>query len=276
MKKIYYFLLSLFLCVCLSSLINLSANEACFGISYNPTTGVETKITYEEYNKYNNSINTCGVIDTDDRYVIRDTTDAHYKAVCYVLAYYGKDCYRGSGILVGKKVLLTASHLLYNKERGWASSVVVYPAYNNGDAPYGGALWAYTSIGKYYDTKNENDDWGIVKLATSIGEKTGYYNISTTLKKGDKITLFSYPSDMSTKMVVSPSTVTSLYTYKFRHKCDLVGGSSGGGILNSNLEVVGIQSTETYTETNGVKNYMYNTACRISKYIVGYVAEANS
>lgn len=278
MKKKYFilgFMSLLLLFICNFNII--SAKYKSYGLSLDVLTKNETIVTNEDLHKYDSKTNLIAIFDFDDRNIITDTTLSPYRAVCFVETTFGNTTYRGSGILVAGNVLLTASHLIYsNDDGGWATSVSVYPGYDNGYAPYGNASWTKATIGNFFNTNDSNDDWAVVTLNKDFSSTTGYYGLSAELSVNSPVTLLSYPGDMNSYMVSSSDKVTELFTYKFNHKCDLVGGSSGGALIDSNFKVVGVQSTETKTSFLWWSWYSYNTACRVSNYIIGYVNDAKN
>ena len=118
--------------------------------------------------------------------VFPQNDDYPYRAVVYVVATFpnGKQ-FSGSGAIVGVNDVLTASHLLYRVEDGGSAvSVMIYPGYNNGIAPFG----AYTSTNwSSYKVDLDGDglltaqeaqyDVGIIGFTSPIGELLGQFSI---------------------------------------------------------------------------------------------------
>lgn len=106
-----------------------------------------------------------------------------------------------SGGLIGKDVVITAGHCVYNRDNGWniTSSYEITPAYGGSVtnfAPYGraGAKSISTFTG-WINSQDSKYDIGIIYLDKNIGEKTGwfgvrYHDLSSCRREGT--TNFSY------------------------------------------------------------------------------------
>ena len=108
--------------------------------------------------------------------------------------------YVGSGILVSKNVVLTAGHMIHDKDRGgWANSVEVIPGYNSGNKPFGEAfditLYSWTP---WIENKNYDWDMGIILLNKNIGKQTGWFGHGTyhdAFFTSNTFHNYSYPSE---------------------------------------------------------------------------------
>lgn len=106
--------------------------------------------------------------------------------------------------MVGENDVLTASHLLYSSAYGGAAtSVTIYPGYDNGIAPYGSyaaANWFYYPVDPDGDGRlsayESQNDVGIVELATSVGNQTGWFGINPNGPSGN-YNLTGYPGIFS-------------------------------------------------------------------------------
>lgn len=190
-----------------------------------------------------------------------------YRTVCLIHAYFGTTVYAGTGVLVGPSTVLTCSHLLYND--GWPSEVRVYPAAHQTDiglmAPYGTFYSENITIGVYFRTLDPADDWAIVDLDYHIGQNIGYMGVSSALSNGDDVRLYGYHGDLNARLAYGPGEVTSVETFKFRHNCDAISGSSGGPVTTNWSTVVGIH--------HGGYNNNWDQACKVSDYIVTWIEE---
>ena len=190
-----------------------------------------------------------------------------YRTVCLIHAYFGTTVYAGTGVLVGPSTVLTCSHLLYND--GWPSEVRVYPAAHQTDiglmAPYGTFYSENMTIGVYFRTLDPADDWAIVDLDYHIGQNIGYMGVSSALSNGDEVRLYGYHGDLNARLAYGPGEVTSVETFKFRHNCDAISGSSGGPVTTNWSTVVGVH--------HGGYNNNWDQACKVSDYIVTWIEE---
>ncbi|MEZ5085761.1 MAG: trypsin-like serine protease [Tessaracoccus sp.] len=83
----------------------------------------------------------------------------------------GKPKHRGSGVMVGPNLLLTAGHVAPWGASNWDMEFI--PAYRNGNRPFGSA-WVRQYRG--YNTKNNvtGHDYAICRLYTPIGNVVGW------------------------------------------------------------------------------------------------------
>ena len=109
----------------------------------------------------------------------------YVKALCYIEMYF-RDGYgtRGTAFVVGKDVLLTAAHCLYDATHGgYATSVKVYPQ-RRGSNCYGGtytARYLHVTNNYVYVTPSYGQyDIGIIRLGTNLEAKTGSYGLTYT------------------------------------------------------------------------------------------------
>ncbi|TCC63303.1 trypsin-like serine protease [Kribbella pittospori] len=77
------------------------------------------------------------VIPPDERVRIRDTLQVPFRWVCSLDVTRGSTLFRGSGLLVGPRHVLTAAHNIYNARGERPDTVYVAPARNGADLPFG-------------------------------------------------------------------------------------------------------------------------------------------
>lgn len=218
------------------------------------------------------------IFGNDDRIILSNSQYSLYpfKSVCYISLSFdtdndgNADCFTyGTGALVGHKTVLTASHVLFHTQyHVWPKSIEVIPGgYKNNNTMIkpNGFTTSYSklTVGTYYNTNNQNDDWWLIDLNTDFGSTLGYMGVSSALNINDNIRLYGYHSDLNGKMAYGRGNVTYLETYKFRHNCDAIAGSSGGPITLGSNVVVGIHS--------GGYDSNQDVACKVSNYIVGWI-----
>jgi V8-like Glu-specific endopeptidase len=83
------------------------------------------------------------IIGADDRILVSDTTIFPYSAVVRVEVDFNGDGIfdvAGSGAMIGANDVLTAGHLLWNPDYGFAKNIMVVPAEAGTFAPFGSAL----------------------------------------------------------------------------------------------------------------------------------------
>ena len=72
-------------------------------------------------------------------YVVGDQNDNYpYSSVVLVQTTFSDgSSWNGSGVMVGPNDVLTAAHMLWHADAGYATSVTVTPGYDDGSAPFG-------------------------------------------------------------------------------------------------------------------------------------------
>jgi len=148
------------------------------------------------------NITSSNVYGEDDRTRITPTTSYPWSPIVKLYMSWGSNNYIGSGVLIDKNHVLTAGHCAYSGEDGgWADSIKVVPAEDNGVEPYGHA-WV-TKMRSYEGwTKNEHtqDDIALLTLDQDIGLQTGWMNIFKTIPSNPVyrggLNLAGYPGDL--------------------------------------------------------------------------------
>lgn len=200
------------------------------------------------------------VFGSDDRRKVIDTTIFPYSACAYIISTYSNgSVYRSSGNFISNDTVLTAGHNIYNSDRGFATKITVYPAYNNGYAPYGvtAAKRSFVYSG-WVDSANMSSDIGTLKLGKPIGAKTGFFEITNSFKPNDAITITGYPKETSDSsnskyMWTMSGTISSINDNFVFYQIDTSGGNSGGAIYNSADQIVGIHAYGSSNYNFGAK-----------------------
>jgi len=143
-----------------------------------------------------------------------------------------------SGVLVDPRWILTAGHCVFKHDAGgWATSIRVVPAYDNGSEPFGAAFAVHLySWGGWTDNADLRWDIAHVRLNQPIGAMTGWhgfgYNDADSFFENNTFHNPGYPGD-------SPYNFERMY-YRFgsfdgtdadivRHDDLSYGGQSGSG-----------------------------------------------
>lgn len=216
-------------------------------------------------------------IGEDDSYEIFDTYSMPYKAVCNLKTYWDNNgdgiadfTAGGSGCMVGRTVLLTAGHVIYNTGWGKCVGVDVYPAQMRYYTPYG----PYTAKKIFVNVKLEEEvfsngkDWGIVIMNNPVGDTTGWLNLKNCTDVdmiGEDVSVIGYPGGKDPGRITmwrSDGKVIGQGTYPLYYDCDTAGGNSGSPVINSDNEIVAVHSggtTDVHNVGAKVVSDLYST-----------------
>lgn len=220
------------------------------------------------------------VIDGDWKRVV-NTKAIPYCAVCYIES----DWPDGSGtagtaFFVGKRVLLTNAHNVYDRRRKtWANVVRIYPGRDGAASPFNADVWQTAHIPTPYTTakdadKEDYDIAWIVLPSKTLFNKIGYTFgfMSTTDSKLTALDLNSagYPGTKNAEQWRDFETKNQIVRpMQFDHYHDIVGGNSGSPmywIEKKERYAVGVNTWE-YTERRA------NGATRITKEYYDYTKQ---
>lgn len=186
------------------------------------------------------------IIGTDDRVRINPTTAFPWRAIC-ALKITAADGTRwiGTGWFVSARTLITAGHVVYMHDHGgWARSIEVIPAMNNGVRPFGSCVaTTLRSVNGWTNSKNSDYDYGAIVLPANcrLGERTGWFGLAV---KNDAfllsatLNLSGYPGDKGTPFPAQKGNeqwfmsrrAKSLTGRKIVYDIDTIGGQSGAPV----------------------------------------------
>lgn len=251
-------------------------------VSYNLKTGEVSLKPYETLEK-NDMVETTPshVVSEDDypgpylasdnRTRIYSVTTYPYRAVVQVKAYFnnGKVTLSGTGAMVGEKTVLTAGHVVYDQDFGWASKVEIVP---------GGTLSGYntysssniTSVKKWTEEGNFEYDYAVVELDESPG--VGYFGTraeTTSNLKTDSFYTYGFPADKTSgSLWRTGGSADLIRTTQFTFHAYPTSGFSGGPVVaqDDTSYIVGILSGDSY-----VYGEYYGLAVRVTSDVVDFV-----
>ena len=180
------------------------------------------------------------IIGSDGRVKVTDTTTSPYNRVVKLyMTFSNGDTYPCSGSMVGPRTALTAGHCLFDHWNGlgWATSVEVVPAKNDGSEPYGSTFSTSLSVsGEWQEDMDYDHDWGLVNTTNHLGEITGWFGTAwltdDSLEDLD-IQMVGYPDDQDGGrcMYRSHDRVMNTSAHQLAYENDSYYGMSGGPVL---------------------------------------------
>lgn len=89
----------------------------------------------------------------------------------------GGPAWSGAGALVGRNVVVTASHVVPWGSSPWMMQFV--PGYWDGSSVYGPSVSSYVQSYRGYRDHDQGDDMAVLKLYTPLGDSMGYFGYKT-------------------------------------------------------------------------------------------------
>jgi len=201
------------------------------------------------------------IIGQDNRVRISPTTSYPWRAICALkITAQNGSRWIGTGWLVSPRTVITAGHCVFMHDQGgWARSIEVIPAMNDGSRPYGsGSSSVLRSVTGWIQNKNRENDYGAIVLPANFrpGAVTGSFGFSVkddAYLKSSVLNLSGYPGDKGGNqqwfMALKPKSVSSrIITYDI----DTMGGQSGAPVwikVGETRSAVGIH-TNGHTSGN--------------------------
>lgn len=239
---------------------NLETGKIAYGIDQNVVSSEQVEI-----DDVNDSVSTYSVIGNDGRTYVPNTTGSPYRNVCQLTVTYadGSVSY-GSGTLVYFDVLLTAGHVVYSHDHGWAKTVQVTPGKDGSNSPLGVAYATQiTTSNNWINSKDYNYDWAIVDLSASFSTWQLYACYDTpNIALNRSVTAIGYPMDMGIFdmgyffMYKDTNIITSATDLHILGIFDVTHGDSGGAIIDDKTGyLVAIISSEYAINGEGAVNW---------------------
>lgn len=192
----------------------------------------------------------------DERERVRDTTVLPYSAACQlVINLPGGRQARGTGWLMGPRLVITAGHCVHEGEGGnFFDSVEVIPAMNGATRPFGAQTAGRASLRACNDWKTSGTlagDYGAILLdrpfTSTSGSSPGALEavFRTDGELNDTVLeLSGYPGDKNFgEQWADRDPVSALEAGRLQYFLDTYGGQSGSGVRTvSDNKVVGIHN----------------------------------
>ena len=174
----------------------------------------------------------------------------------------------GTGTLVGKNVVLTASHIVpwFAVALNWKFRMLFTPAYYDGASTLGAGVWSWTETVKGYSDHEQGDDMAVLKLKTPLGNSLGFFGFKTyndDWEDSPYWTLIGYPGAFGGLRPTRQSNIVVIDDdsggegVELEHTGDTTSGNSGGplwGWWEDSPRVIGTHSgsEDNWDESNNV------------------------
>ncbi|MHC5228583.1 trypsin-like serine peptidase [Enterococcus sp. LJL99] len=208
----------------------------------------------------NNNLNSRAIPAVNNRQRVSNPNSFPYRASVLIICDYrtkngGTVRGHGSGSIIGPNKVVTAAHVIYDRELGWAKTVRVYPAVKNNatdfNMAYGSILYTF---GGYIQSSGtsltaQQRDVSVIKLDSNLGNSTGWFGYTTA--KSSYLRLNGYDGDIDDgrTLVTRYGTNTWIDSGILKYPWLTAGGSSGGGVYNpSNNQ---LEATHAYGYSEG-------------------------
>lgn len=210
------------------------------------------------------------VIGPDDRKRVSLTTTYPARAVVLITSNQG----RCSGVFVGRNTVLTAGHCIHTRRSGgWHSQVVVYPARNGANAPFGSCAARNLMSVRGWTLYGDADyDFGAIKLDCNIGDALGWFGFWWQGESllGTTATIAGYPERSLEQWIGSENTHRETATRVF-YKTDTSEGNSGSGVY-SPAGATACQPGPCVYAVHAYGSFSGNSGPRMTKAMFGTVA----
>lgn len=174
---------------------------------------------------------------------------------------------RCSGTLINANTVVTAGHCLHSGGSGGAwystTSYKIYPGKNGSSSPYGfcTAKQLHSVLG-WTQSRDEQYDYGAIKLNCSVGNTVGWYGYTTAVALNDPAIIGGYPGDKPLDQWIHADKVRAITTRQIFYSNDTTPGSSGSSVWwdKNGAIIIGIHAYGTHGSS---PHSTYNHGIRI-------------
>ncbi len=189
---------------------------------------------------------------------VTNTFVTPYKQICRLEYKNSKgEIYHGTGTLIGKNILLTCSHCVFDSKNNNEKFLewTAYPGYNENQYVQGKSGWTRVySSSKWMENNSAEYDWAICILESDLGSHIGWLGLQSYGQNSHlfnvPVKVVGYPADtnygFNTRAIYqyeSGDKIMTAFDRYFNYSAWTVGGFSGGPIRRpSDNVVIGVHS----------------------------------
>ena len=185
------------------------------------------------------------IIGQDDLVKVKNPLEYPYSTSVYIESSNNNLTYRGSGNFIADNVVLTAAHVVYDKNANkFLENVKIY-AGDQGDAGhmYSSGVKKISILDSYKTNGKFENDLAVIILDKPLGAKLGHLGLYSNSSdyKGEKVTITGYPAKSREKiMYTDKKNILSDEGGLLSYKIDTLGGSSGSVLYDSKHNAIGV------------------------------------
>lgn len=176
----------------------------------------------------------------DDRIRITNTNSYPWRAHASLrITAADESLWIGTGWFVGRKLLVTAGHVVYIKNSGvpgrdgWVKQIVVMPGRDASTLPFGSITSSsfWTVVG-WANNGDQEYDYGAIVLGEPLGNKTGWFGFGSWSNLNNIAgNISGYPGDKPTgTQWYAGRRIDSVTSRKVFYDIDTAGGQSGSAV----------------------------------------------
>ncbi len=185
------------------------------------------------------------IIGPDDRIRVKDPYVYPYSAIAYMDVHASCGCsWSCTGFMVNKDRLLTAAHCLVCTDHGqWADKISFYFGWRGRGYSYKYAGKWTAWVGNTYrnGTTDFAYDWGCVRLASNVGETTGWFGTRWSMSDSKYTSTWVYVAGYrGADLTYDQGYIDYVTDDNIYYQMDQISGNSGGPIFDWEYYAVGI------------------------------------